>query len=115
MAPDMQYTAIFIYAVDTLVDLPSEYPEFLMERKGFGNITVEQGLLHVVEDPWIAYRGAANHNSIHSISVECLHQFFGGGDIAVAYHRDVKPRIFFHTGYHFPILYTSVSGFGRER
>ncbi len=108
MTPYMQYAAIFVDAVDALIDLPTQNGKFILKRKRGRHLTMQQGLLHVVKHPRVPYGGTSYHNTIHAVTAESLNKLLRGGNVAVANHRDGEPGILLYPCNHFPIGLTGV-------
>ena len=72
MAAYVQYAAVLVDAVDALVDLTAQDIEFAGQRERLRHIAVEQGLLHVVENPGVAYGCAAHHYSVDPVAARTL-------------------------------------------
>lgn len=86
MSPYMEYTTVFIYALDTFVDLTAQQCE-LLGVADFRYFAIAQQACHLAEYPRSSDTGTAYHHTVHPVAVERLYKSLGSCDVAIAYYR----------------------------
>ncbi len=106
MASYVQDAAVVVDALDAFGYLAAQARELFGGRQGrgdVGGVVAGKSTTDVAEHPGGADGGAAHHDAVHSIVVECAQRIVAAAYVAVADEGDVQARVLLDARYHLPV------------